>query len=139
MNTAYFAGSYFYKHQIAACAAEYRAAGGVVTSRWLSEPHSPSTQLQEISNDLLVTYARQDFEDIDSASVFVLFAIPLSEPPQPRAGRHVECGYAMAKEKPILVVGHEGVIRENIFQFFPSVYHAASWADALTLLQTRIL
>ncbi len=140
MQPAYFSGSYFYKHQIAECAAAYRSAGGIVTSRWLEEPHSPTTKLGEISDSLLVEYARQDFEDIDHASVFVLFAVPLSEPPQPRAGRHVEFGYAAAKEKAILVVGGDGkVIRENIFQYLPQIHHVAAWTAALELLTTRVL
>jgi hypothetical protein len=61
----------------------------------------------------------------------MLFAVPANVPPIPRAGRHVEFGYALAREKRMIVVGD---VKENIFHYLPQVKHFATFEEALAYL-----
>ncbi len=127
----YLAGPYQHKDRIQKCADQLMEAGIVVTSSWLSETHPPNTQLHEVSDETKTEYALRDLKDIDAADWFVLFTVPLTDAPIPRAGRHVEFGYALAQGIPILVVGG---VKENIFHYIPSVKHADDWEKGLELL-----
>jgi nucleoside 2-deoxyribosyltransferase len=49
-------------------------------------------------------WAKQDFEDIDACTHFVLFNLPV-EDPEPSTGRNIEFGYAYAKNKLTIVIG----------------------------------
>ena len=122
----YLAGPYQWKNIIATYAAELRKAGVTVTSRWLEEPHSPTTQCGDLPDATFAKYAIQDLEDIDQAEILVLFAVPGT--PIPRAGRHVEFGYALAKNKKLVVVGN---VKENIFHYLPGITPFATWEDTL--------
>jgi hypothetical protein len=85
-----------------------------VTSSWLDEPHSPDTGLNGISSALSQDYAQKDLDDIDKSDTFLFFS---ERDLTPRGGRHVEFGYALAKNKNIVIIGDE----ENIFHFLPQV------------------
>jgi nucleoside 2-deoxyribosyltransferase len=124
----YFAGPYQWKERITEYAKQFTTLLGVgVTSTWLDESHAPTTQLQDVPEDLNVKYATQDLRDINRADAFVLFAVPATDTPIPRAGRHVEFGYALARGLPIYVVGLE---KENIFHYLPGkVQHFETFAD----------
>lgn len=124
----YFAGPYLWKEYIEVCAVEFERKLGVgITSSWLGESHAPTVQLEDVPFDDNVKYALQDMRDIDRADAFVLFAVPATDTPIPRAGRHVEFGYALAKGLPIYVVGLE---KENIFHYLPGrVQHFATFYD----------
>jgi nucleoside 2-deoxyribosyltransferase len=90
------------------------------TSRWLTA-----------ESDLSDTWARNDLADIDSADVFVALNAEAWNRPEAQkgsGGRHVELGYALAKGKPIVLVG----VRSNIFHFHSDV-RLVSWHDALNL------
>jgi nucleoside 2-deoxyribosyltransferase len=71
-------------------------------------------------------YAIQDLDDIDQAEILVLFAV--TGTPIPRAGRHVEFGYALAKNKKLVVVGD---VKENIFHYLPGITPFATWEETL--------
>ena len=126
----YFAGPYQWKERIEVYAQRFTEGLGVsVTSSWLNELHAPDMQLAELADDVNTKYAKADLRDIDRADVFVLFAVPATDTPIPRAGRHVEFGYALARGLPIYVVGLE---KENIFHYLPGqVQHFATFADLL--------
>lgn len=105
--------------------------GIVVTSRWLTDDHlwegegsgAPFAEAQR--------YAREDLEDIIVSHLVVCF----TEPPRTsnsRGGRHVEFGYSLAKQKPIIVVGP----RENVFYTMPGVMQTESWGVAKTWVAT---
>ena len=91
------------------------------TSRWLHETASETAHLDEFTPTFCQQTAEIDLEDIDDADTFVFF----SEDPKigtPRGGRHVELGFALAKEKRIVVIG----VHENIFHYLPEIVHYPS-------------
>jgi nucleoside 2-deoxyribosyltransferase len=124
----YLAAPFAKQDEIATYAEELRALGIVVTSRWLDEPES--------SSETDVQQAQRDLADIDNADVLISF----TEPPafkdypgifisytNPRGGRHVEFGYALAQGKEVWVVGY----RENIFHHLPQVKFFPSWSAVM--------
>lgn len=125
----YLASRYSSKPEMEDHARELRSHGIEVTSRWLEEPHSPNSQIGDVSEELMRGYARLDIEDIEAAHVLVFFSVDPTTPTV-RGGRHVEFGYAMALDKTILVVGP----KENIFHFLPSVHFVTNWVQALNKL-----
>ena len=97
-----------------------QAADIICTARWLTE-HSEMT----------AEWAQRDLDDIDAADVLVaLNAATWNEPAANKGsgGRHVELGYALARGKPIVLVG----VRSNIFHSHPAV-RLISWHDAMNL------
>lgn len=127
----YLGGPYQWKERIEKARAEMESAGITCTSTWLNETHNPSTQLADLSEELHTRYALRDIEDISRAGYFVLFAVPPTDDPIPRAGRHVEFGYALALDLTIYVVG---TTRENIFHYLPDIKHFETWDDVLAQL-----
>jgi len=121
----YLAARYSLKDEIAQKVQELRDLGIEVTSRWLEEPHAPSTSMDELSGDLLEMYADTDVHDIKRAHMLVFFS---QDPKTPgvRGGRHVEFGIAHALGKTIVVVGP----RENIFHFRDNVAQFDTWEFA---------
>lgn len=95
-------------------------AGAVITSTWLTPDDSLSmNQLHAKSNRHYEcwTRAQKDFEDIDAAHVLVLWKPKSIHKKPTTGGHHVEVGYALAKGKPVFVVGE----RENVFHFHHGV------------------
>ena len=110
--------------------AELETHGIAVTSRWLLGGHEwVGVPDEEIPAEQNGVFARIDLDDIDAADMIVCFT---EEPGSPysRGGRHVEFGYALAKGKPPLLVGH----LENIFCCLPEVGLVETWPDALASL-----
>ena len=104
------------------------ASGYRVTSRWLdSAALGPATGQAHTEGAAarLAGIARQDFEDIASADVVVVFN-PADACSIGRGGRHVETGYALALGKRVVLVGHRG----NVFHWLPEVTVVSDW-DAL--------
>ncbi len=112
-------------------AAELDSAGIEVTSRWIRGGHEwVGMPDGEIPVKHLARFAKDDLEDIDAADVVVCFTeSPRSGPA--RGGRHFEAGYALAKDKRVLVVGYV----ENVFYCLPSIVFAETWGRALGLLR----
>jgi hypothetical protein len=125
----YLAAQYHQKEEIKKYAEDLRKAGIHVTSSWLDEPHTPTTQMAELSDAFHSKYALQDVMDIEAADRLVFFSIPDTQLFR-RGGRHVEFGIAVALRMPILVVGP----KENIFHYLDNVKHVATWDEALHIL-----
>lgn len=128
----YLASQYCTKDQISKYAAELRENGIEVTSSWLEEPHSPNTQMSELSPEQHTFYALNDLNDVDRSDMLVFFSVDPSIAAK-RGGRHVEFGYAIKAGLPILVVGP----KENIFHYLPNINHVAEWKNALTYLKEQ--
>jgi hypothetical protein len=79
--------------------------GHKVTSRWLKSP-----------DELTDEHARKDLEDVDAADL-LLFWQPKEWCEKGTGGRHVEFGYALARNKVIILVGY----RSNIFHYLDRV------------------
>lgn len=110
--------------------AELEALGIEVTSRWLRGGHEWSgVPDHDIPIGAQARFAAEDLEDIDAADVVVCFTEAPGTGPA-RGGRHVEMGYAIARGKTVLIVGH----RENVFCCLPSVAYTVGWECALDTL-----
>lgn len=102
-----------------------------VTSRWLNGGHEwVGTDDDVIPVERNAEFAQEDLDDVDEADVLICFTESARSGPA-RGGRHVEFGWALAKQKPIIVVGH----RENVFYCLPQVQYCATWGEALEYLQ----
>jgi hypothetical protein len=114
-----------YKHEIEALAPALEAEV-TVNSRWLLGGHEwVGTPDEEIPVEHNAGFAQDDIDDLMAADLIVCFTeSPRSGPA--RGGRHVEMGYALAKGKPILTVGH----RENVFYCLPDVAFVPTWGQA---------
>ena len=128
----YLAARYSLKEQMRAYAAELRAEGIEVTSRWLDEAYSSNTYDDgKVPYNELVMFARVDLQDVEDADVLVFFAEDPENQPR-RGGRHVEFGYALAENKTILVVGPI----ENIFHNLPEITHFENFEQVKNTLKT---
>lgn len=119
---AYIAAGYSRKNEMVEKIAELAHLGIQVTSTWPYEPHSPNSQLGEISDEDYLDLAKRDIAEINEADTVILFT---QEPTKPfvRGGRMHEFGYAHAAGKRLIVIGP----RENIFHYLPSVKVYHSW------------
>ena len=126
----YLAARFSRRDELNGYRAELEALGIDVTSRWLRGGHEwTGTRDHEIPCGDQARFATEDLEDIDAADVVVCFTEPSGSGPA-RGGRHVEMGYAIAREKVVMVVGH----RENVFCCLPQVAYAIGWEYALDTL-----
>jgi hypothetical protein len=94
--------------------------GHVITSRWIDVEHE-SDGAHTVTDELRVSYAQMDVDDVRAAEVLVAFSNHRHEPGI-GGGRHVEFGIALQANKPIIVVGPKG---EHIFHYWPGVEHVA--------------
>jgi len=115
--------------------ARLAALGYTVTSRWLDAGTAvPATARADDAGagERLAAIAIQDLEDIRAADVVVVY-----NPPEAcavgRGGRHVETGFALALDKPIVVVGARG----NVFHWLPAIALVSDWAELEGWLERR--
>jgi nucleoside 2-deoxyribosyltransferase len=126
MLKVYLAAQYARRDEMCIVAKHLQEVGVEVTSRWLAEQESLSSDMGDHSDDFYKTTAAIDLEDIDRADVLVFMA----ESPLvgiKRGGRHVEFGYALAKGKRIFVIG----FKENVFHYIPGVEHFIGIEDVV--------
>ena len=137
----YLAGMFSTIKQRKAQAAELRAVGVEVTSRWIDEIVPHNVEMKDVPELYHQETSIADIEDIDAADVFVGF-VPTAEElvaatvaSSSRGGRHVEFGYALGK-MPIFIVG----AKENVFHHLPekwNITHVESFDQLLTYLMER--
>lgn len=145
----YLASRYSRREELCGYREQLRTMGHEVQARWLDGKHQldnagkpiggsgeklveeDGDESTEIKNaQLRSKFAQDDWEDCMGADLQINF----TEPPRSsanRGGRHVECGIALARGIPLIVVGH----RENIFHWLPSVRFCPSFSDALLLVK----
>jgi hypothetical protein len=120
----YLAAPYAAREATAAAAVRLRAAGWTITSTWHDLP--------EVDQDMATDYelsnaARQCCEEIAEAEALMLFASDDTS----TFGRHVEFGYALAKDKKLFLVG----ICESIFQYLPAVFQVGTLDEFLSVMK----
>lgn len=97
---------------------ELKAIGIDCTSTWADETADPNIQMTDksLTDSFLLFTAITDIKDIDRSDAVVLIT---QEPTKPfvRGGRMHEFGYAMGREKKLIICGP----KENIFHYLPSV------------------
>jgi hypothetical protein len=132
----YIAAPYSMKDTIAQEAKELADNNICCTSTWVTEPHKPTVQMQDLAAEQHEFYALQDVRDVRRADILVFHTDPTKT--IVRAGRHVEFGMfvglceARGIRNPLYVVGME---YENIFHYLPNVRHFETWAAALDALK----
>ena len=135
MSRVYLAARYGRREEVLARAIELAGDGHTVTSRWLlgeqqwdAATLAAATALEERGETPpeAARFAIEDWADLRSAEVVILFAEPPGCITGTRGGRHVEFGMAYALGKRCLVVGG----RENVFHLLPGVEHHPTWERA---------
>jgi hypothetical protein len=109
----YLAARFSRQAEMKTVASRLRAMGHAVTSRWLTiqRPAQP----EQATDEERAEQATMNERDMLEADVIVSFL-----------GRHVEFGFALARNKVCMIVGEP----ENVFHFHPRVIRIAS-ANAL--------
>ncbi len=111
----------------------FRLNGVEVLSDWLDLDFGLHYTPEQLHDEAL-----KDLKAIDNCDVFILYN-PVSTHRKGTGGRHLEMGYALARNKKIVVVSE---VRENVFQSLDNVAfltwdyhnHMNMLADALTLI-----
>lgn len=98
MVSIYIAAPWVNKQQSRQVRTELEELGHRVTSRWLDEEDSSSMPEDP---EYCQRVAKEDLRDIDDAHLFLI----LTDERPVGGGHHVELGYALAREKHIVVVG----------------------------------
>ena len=134
----YLVSAYATRDSLRAYADELSRIGMVCTSRWLNDetPISAGTigAATSIADAQVRKHVLDDFEDIHSANVLILFTESATGQ-RGGGGRHVETGYALAKGKKVVVIGKP----ENVFhRGSPQCTVVSDWHEAvLTLVAMR--
>lgn len=136
----YLAAPYVARDQIRDYAAELTRIGYEVVARWLQEQHEitdgttgPATALDD---DQVAGHAHDDLHDVTRANLFVLFTAEAVGGETGSGGRHVETGYAIAKNIPVIVVGKP----ENIFHRLGRACTVVpDWHQAVLELSARLV
>ena len=130
MMNVYLAGRFSRLPELVQYADQLESLGIHCTSRWLRGGHEwVGTSDDDIPVDRLAQFAQEDLDDLNAADVLVCFTESPRTGPA-RGGRHVEMGYALAKGKAIVVVGHY----ENVFYCLPHLWYVEGWDHALQFL-----
>ena len=105
-------------------------SGHKVTSRWLdvdlSAPYTPVGMQQGVEVDL---------QDIEDCEVFIAYN-PVIMQKKGTGGRHVEFGYALARNKPIIYIGEKP---ENVYHYAGGIYPIWTACAKMSIICERIL
>ena len=109
-------------------AAQLKALGHTITSRWILGDHDIRAHGQSEAPYWMPLWAEEDWEDLANADTVISFTeAPGNTPGRSRGGRHVELGMALALQKRCMIVGP----REHVFHWLPLIECYATWEDAL--------
>lgn len=103
----YLAALYSRREEMEEHANRIKQKGHEITARWVYGGE------EGLSREDI---ALMDIEDVDRADIVISFTHPRGFL-TPGGGRHVEFGYALAKNKKLVIIGHF----ENIFHHMPNV------------------
>lgn len=120
----YLAARYERRAEMFVLSLELQRYNITVTSRWINGSHDEGDN--DLPTSTIARFAQEDIEDLKRADVLVFFA----EKTRGRGGRHVELGYALALERPVIIVGGH----EHIFSYLPEIVHVPDWDRALMVL-----
>jgi len=119
ITSVYIAAPYPARREAIRLMEALNASGFEVTSSWLVA-----------DDELTDEFARKDLNDIDRADALVALN-PESWANLGTGGRHVEFGYALAKGKPLVIVG----ARTNIFHQLSDVTVVANEPELILVLR----
>jgi nucleoside 2-deoxyribosyltransferase len=138
--TVYLAGPYAARDLLGRYARELEQIGYHVGTRWLAEDHSITPGTEGAAVDLADEQAAQHAMD-DLADILLAFTAASVLPADERVkrgtsgGRHIETGYALALNKPVVLVGDA----ENVFHRMPHVTRVPDWHDAVVEMAARLV
>lgn len=124
----YMASRFSNRHILQGWQDDLIAMGHEIVSRWSlrgSDHQIPVGLSRQASDDERNRFAVEDIEDIDRCDCMI--SLMLEPRNNSRGGRHVEFGYALAKNKRLIIIGP----RETVFHHLTEVEHFDSWSDAL--------
>jgi len=113
-------------------AAQIRAAGHEVTSRWHrpdSDHRTPATEYGAGADEFRARCAREDLEDLQASDVLIFFN-ETQDSEGRRGGRHVEFGLAYAAGQLCVILGKPS----NVFHYLPGVPIVDSLPAAIEIL-----
>jgi nucleoside 2-deoxyribosyltransferase len=122
----YIAACFAQQAEVRIKADELKALGHECTSRWRYEPSTGGDGSEPEHAAHYADAALCDLEDVNSADTFVLLTSATSR----SGGKHVETGYALAREKRVIIVGRRA---ENVFHWLVAE-HYESWDKFLEAL-----
>lgn len=136
----YLAGPYAAREKIAAYARELETIGFTVTSSWLAETHEISEGTTgaavAISDEEVAAHAETDLRDLTRSDLVALITEQAAGAGSSSGGRHVETGYAIARDKHVVVVGAP----ENVFHRAPQRCTCVpDWHAAVVELARRLV
>lgn len=100
--------------------------GHEVTSRWTLYDHEYN---EGTPKETIGLFGMEDLEDIQKADALVAFTDGRDQL-WPGGGRHVEFGYALARNKVIVLIGP----REHVFHYMPNVEVFPNWVTFVNKL-----
>ena len=121
----YLAAMYSWMDKMESARDQFAAAGFEVTSQWID--NGPDAV---IGHDM----AQMDLDDIDRANVLVLYTLPHGTG-FTSGGRMTEFGYALGRQKWVIVVGD----RENIFMHLDYVCVVDTTEEAIEVLNDLVV
>ena len=98
MITFYLAAKYDKRMELLPIAALLMLKGHRVNAEWLNGSHAGASEAEKES------YADIDLANISDCTHFVLFQLPVDSP-EPSSGRQIEFGFALARNKTVIIVG----------------------------------
>lgn len=104
---------------------QLRSLGHEATSRWLDVVYGAVRA--ELTAEEKHNYADQDLCDILYADAIICFTEKPGDPIGGRGGRHIEAGFAMGNQMPVIAIGY----RENLFYHHRSVIFYSTWDGAV--------
>ncbi len=128
MSKIYLADKFAHREKMRHVADQLRADGHEITSQWIDI--GDGTTEENVTDAVRVEGAMMDLEDVDRADVLLAFSYPRALP-STGGGRHVEFGYAIARDKRVIVVGPKG---EHVFHWVLGVEHFETLEEARAAL-----
>lgn len=104
-------------------ASELIAAGHQITSTWLDEDFSRTSEYMDTDKCAI---ANRDVEEVSASDVVVLISCSHRVP----GGKFVEAGVALGQDKPVFVLGH----RENMLMWHPMTVQCETIPDLISKL-----
>lgn len=120
MISVYIAAPYPCREEATTLAARLAAYGVTCTARWITDGASA-----ELNDE----WARNDLADVLAADCLIAINTPAWSD-KGSGGRHVEYGYALAHQKPIILYGQ----RTHIFHHLSTVVRVDSFQELLGAL-----
>ena len=122
----YIAAPWICKDAARDAAVLFSDAGFVITKRWWDHREVPGYLEHDDHIEELRQQAREDFEGVLTADLFVLLNLSKSE------GKAVETGIALTWGIPIILVGG----KSNLFHYTPNIDEARSVEHAIEIAES---